>query len=85
MPALPAAFSAAGGAYVWFAVPKTQGVPTGIYRAGNPVNQIGAFTRVNDWTPASSTPHYVYASNVEQSGTALAGGSFRIEYGGDGI
>ena len=81
VPALPAQFATAGGAYVWLAVPKTQGRPTGIYRSGNQVNQISAFAQVNDWTPSGEAAHYVYATNAQQSATSLAGGSFRIEYG----
>ena len=82
VPALPAAFTAAGGAFLIIAVPKSQGVPTGFYRSGNPINVIGSWDRVNDWTPQGSTPHYVYATEVAQSATSLAGAFYRIEYGG---
>ena len=82
VPTLPAAFTAAGGAFLVIAVPKTQGQPTGFYRSGNPINVIGAWDRVNDWTPTNSTAHYVYATEVAQSASSLTGASYRIEYGG---
>ena len=82
VPALPAAFATAGGAFLVIAVPKDQGVPTGFYRSGNPINVIGSWVRVNDWMPQGSGSHYVYATEVAQSATSLAGASYRIEYGG---
>ena len=82
VPTLPAQFSTAGGAYLVFAVPKSAGTPTGVYFTGESLNQIGAYTRVNDWTPSGESPHYVYATNSAQSATALDGLSIRIEYGG---
>ena len=82
IPSLPAAFTAAGGAFLVIAVPKSHGAPTGFYRSGNPINVIGGWARVTDWTPTNSTPHFVYATDVAQSATSLAGASYRIEYGG---
>ena len=73
---LPARTQQEGNAYIFFAVPEGQGVPTEVYLSTNPTNQISLFTRqaglVND---SNGDPHIVVRSNFLQT----------YQYGGEAI
>ncbi len=68
--------------WVWWAVPKNQGLPTGLTVPGNPTNVLDAFTRLNDRN-FNGVSHYVYRSNAAQNAAIVGTGSYvyTITYG----
>ena len=53
-------------AYPWFAVPESDGEPSGFFFTPNPVNQISGFTRQTGTVDDDNAdPHIVFVSNAQ--------------------
>ena len=68
--------------YVWFAVPKRQGQPTGLTVPNNPINVLGDFRRLTD-RDFGGESHYVYISRVAQNADIIGDGTYvyTLSYG----